>query len=64
MKEFLSRAAVEFTAKNVDEDLDAYHELVRRGWRTIPVTLVGEHVVHGYDPAALTAALEQLTRDR
>jgi len=48
---------VPFTARNVDEDANAYDELVARGWRTIPVTIIGDHAVKGYDADALAAAL-------
>jgi glutaredoxin len=57
VKELLSREAVPFTAYNVDEDGRAYDELIARGYRTIPVTVFGEHAVAGYDVAALTAAI-------
>ena len=57
MKEFLSRAAEPFTAHNVDEDERAYDELIARGYRTVPVTVFGDHVVTGYDVPALTEAL-------
>ena len=59
MKEFLSRAAVPFTAFNVDEDDRAYDELIARGYRTIPVTVIGERVVKGFDAAALTSAIAE-----
>ena len=55
MKEFLSHAGVEFTAYNVDEDERAYDALVARRFRTVPVTIAGEHVVHGFDVPALEA---------
>jgi glutaredoxin len=57
VKELLSREGVPFTARNIDEDDRAYDELVARGWRTVPVTLFGDHVVKGYDVPALTAAI-------
>ena len=57
MKEFLSREGVAFTAKNVDEDDRAYDELIARGFRTVPLTVVGERAVKGYDPAALKSAI-------
>jgi glutaredoxin len=57
VKEFLSRAGVPFTAFNVDDDDRAYDELIARGWRTIPVTVLGERVVKGFDAEALTAAI-------
>jgi glutaredoxin len=57
VKEFLSRAGATFTVLNVDEDERAYDALLARGLRTVPVTIVGDRVVRGYDPAALEQAL-------
>ena len=57
MKEFLSRAGATFTVLNVDEDQRAYDALLARGLRTVPVTVVGDRVVRGYDPTALEQAL-------
>ncbi len=57
MKEFLSRAGAAFTVMNVDEDDRAYDALLARGLRTVPVTIIGDRVIRGYDPAALEQAL-------
>ena len=57
MKEFLSRAGRTFTVKIVDEDDAAYDELVAMGYRTVPLTVIGDRVVKGFDPDALTKAL-------
>ena len=57
MKEFLSLEGMAFTAKNVDEDEQAYDELVARGFRSVPVTIVGDEAVKGFDPVALRRAL-------
>jgi glutaredoxin len=57
VKEFLSRAGAAFTVMNVDEDDRAYDALIARGLRTVPVTVVGDQVIRGYDPAALEQAL-------
>ncbi len=57
MKEFLSRAGAAFTVMNVDEDDRAYDALLARGLRSVPVTIVGDRVIRGYDPAALEQAL-------
>jgi glutaredoxin len=57
VKEFLSRAGAVFTVMNVDEDDRAYDALIARGLRTVPVTVVGDQVIRGYDPAALEQAL-------
>jgi glutaredoxin 3 len=57
VKEFLSRTGREFTVKNVDEDPTALDELVSLGLMTIPVTIVDDYVVRGFDEAKLRAAL-------
>ena len=46
-----------FTARDVDEDEAAYDELVARGWRTVPVTVIGDQVVTGFDAGALASAI-------
>jgi glutaredoxin len=57
VKEFLSREGVAFEVKNVDQDDQAYNELMARGYRTIPVTFVGDRAIKGFDEAALRAAI-------
>jgi len=57
VKELLSREGVPFTAYNVDEDEHAYDELIDRGWRTVPVTIIGERVLHGFNPVELAEAV-------
>ena len=59
MKELLSRAGVPFAAYNVDEDDRAYDELIARGWRSVPVTVIGERTIKGFDPAALESAIAE-----
>ena len=58
MKASLSRQRVPFTAYNVDEDDRAYDELIARGFRTIPVTVIGDRIVKGFDEAALREAID------
>jgi glutaredoxin len=57
VKAWLSQAGVPFTARNVDEDYTAYDALIATGFRTVPLTLVGDLPVAGFAPAALTEAL-------
>jgi glutaredoxin len=57
VKEFLSRAGATFTVMNVDEDDRAYDSLLARGLRSVPVTIIGDQIVRGYDPVALAQAL-------
>ncbi|MBZ5556668.1 MAG: glutaredoxin family protein [Acidobacteriia bacterium] len=53
----LSREGVPFTAYNVDEDDRAYDDLIARGWRTVPVTIIGDNAIKGFDERALMAAI-------
>jgi glutaredoxin len=57
VKEFLSREGHAFEAKNVEEDDEAYDELLALGARSVPVTVVDGQVVTGFDQAKLRAAL-------
>jgi glutaredoxin len=57
VKEFLSRAGQEFTVKDVDEDPTAFAELVALGLMTIPVTVVDDRIVRGFDEKALREAI-------
>jgi glutaredoxin len=59
VKAWLSREQVPFTAYNVDEDERAYDDLIARGFRTVPVTIVGEQIVNGFDEASLMDAIEK-----
>ena len=57
MKEFLSRTGRPFTVRNVDEDPEAFNEMVALGMMAIPVTIIGDYVVRGYDEKRLREAL-------
>jgi hypothetical protein len=58
VKEFLSRAGRTFVERNVDTEDAAYDDLLARGWRTVPVTVVGDVAVRGFDESGLRALLE------
>jgi glutaredoxin len=57
VKAWLSQAGVPFAVRRVDDDLDAYRDLVARGFRTVPVTFMNDRAVVGFDADALAAAL-------
>jgi glutaredoxin len=61
VKELLSHAGVPFITKNVELDLNAYHELLALGFRTVPVTIIGEGraatSIVGFKESDLRAAL-------
>jgi hypothetical protein len=61
VKAWLSQAGVAFTVRNVDVDLGAYDELVARGVRTVPLTIVDDETIAGYQPGALAAAISRRT---
>ena len=62
MKELLSREGVPFTSYNVDEDEHAYDELSARGFRTVPVTVIGNRVLKGFNPVELADAVAEWRR--
>lgn len=57
-KEFLSSQAVAFRDVNVLEDADARLDLIRlTGQMAVPVIVVGDEVVRGFDKPRLRALL-------
>ena len=57
MKAWLSQKQIPFTDKNVREDAVALDELKRMGYNSIPVTLIGEERILGFDQERLAKAL-------
>jgi hypothetical protein len=41
----------------VDEDEHAFNDLIALGYRSVPLTVIGTHIVKGFDPDALTRAI-------
>ena len=58
VKVYLSRKGFEYTEFNVSENREALKELVTKGYRSTPVTVIGEENVVGYSPAKIDEALE------
>ena len=57
VKVYLSRNGMNFIELNVSRDRQALKELVGMGYRTTPVTAIGNERVVGYSPARLDEAL-------
>lgn len=59
MKEFLTAKGVPFTDRNIVEDEKAAEELEQRvaGATTVPVVIVGDEVIMGFDRTKLQKAL-------
>jgi glutaredoxin 3 len=55
--EYLSQKGVPYTEKNVSRDPEAVQELIDMGLRSLPVILIGEERLRGFNPAAIDAAL-------
>jgi glutaredoxin len=66
VKELLSQAGVPYVVKDVELELESYRELLARGFRTVPVTLVGDDpeptAVIGFNEKALRRALDLESR--
>lgn len=43
--------------KLVEEEPEAFNELVALGYMTIPVTVIGDRIIRGFDEKALRDAL-------
>lgn len=56
--EFLSRAGIPYTERNVRQDPDALEELQAMGYSGVPVTVIDGTRVVGFDEARIRAALE------
>lgn len=58
MKEFLSLKQVSFVDKNIREDTTALEELRGMGYSSVPVTVVGNERIVGFDRQKIERALQ------
>ena len=45
VKGYLSQKGIEYTVRNISQDLEARQTVIDMGHRSTPVTLIGEHKV-------------------
>jgi len=57
VKVYLSRKGIPFTERNVSNEEDAKNDLIALGYRSTPVTVIGEEKLVGYSPPKIDAAL-------
>lgn len=57
-KNFLHENSVEFEERNVSESEEARNELIEKGYRGVPVIVVGEEEVVGFEEDRLRGLLE------
>lgn len=55
--EYLSQKGIPFTEKNVARDPSAVQELMSMGLRSLPVIVIGDKRLSGFNPKAIDAAL-------
>jgi glutaredoxin len=55
--EYLSQKGIPFTEKNVARDPEAVQELISMGLRSLPVIVIGDKRLRGFNPAAIDEAL-------
>jgi len=60
VKQHLSGKGHEYVEKNVSHDEAGKAELFALGLSTLPVTVIGDQVIKGFDAAALDEALAKL----
>ena len=58
VKVYLSRKGFEYTEHNVSKDRESLKDLVSMGYRSTPVTVIGEEKVVGYSPSKIDEALD------
>ena len=56
-KEFLSKNGFEYIERDIQNDSGALQELRDLGFRAVPVTVIGETVINGFNPRQLSNAL-------
>ena len=58
-KEYLEEKGVEYTEKNVQKDSDARKELMEMGHMGVPVVLIGEEEIVGFDKDKIDRAMDK-----
>ncbi|WBW50190.1 glutaredoxin family protein [Peptoniphilus equinus] len=56
-KDYLNDRGVEFVEKNVQNDAEARSELLEKGYTGVPVIVVGDEEIVGFDKHKLDSAL-------
>ncbi len=57
LKEYLRERHVSYTEKNISTDMGARRELVSKGYMGVPVVLVGDETIVGFDKIKLDEML-------
>ena len=58
-KEHLDKEGLDYQVKNVSDKMDYRTELMELGYRSVPVIVIDDVVLHGYDKEKLQDALDK-----
>ncbi len=58
-KDYLKEKGVEYEEKNVQNDAAARDELISMGYTGVPVLVIGEEEIVGFDRARIDGALDK-----
>lgn len=58
LKKYLTDNNIEFISKNISEDKEAKKELMSMGFMSVPLTVIGEEKLVGFDEKKLAELLE------
>lgn len=58
-KDYLKEKGIEYNEKNVQTDAAARDELISMGYTGVPVLVIGEEEIVGFDRARIDAALSK-----
>lgn len=56
-KDYLKEKGVEFEERNVQNDPEARKELIQKGYMGVPVIVIGEEEIQGFDKTRLDELL-------
>lgn len=57
-KDYLDGKNIKYTEKNISDDKDARMEMMKMGFTGVPVIIIGDEKILGFDKAKIDAALE------
>ncbi len=58
-KDYLKSKGIEFTEKNVSTDMEARKELMGMGYMGVPIILVDDKVIEGFNKAKLDELIKE-----
>ena len=61
VKAYLSRGGFSFTEHNVSSDRDSLKDLVSMGYRSTPVSVIGDEIIVGYNKPKIDEALMKIS---